>query len=177
LEILLGGSDAGSESLSESQRKAAFLYGGDVDHDAAVRCGGVVVEGPRELARALPRWFMWSPMAHLIRTHRESSRPRTVKLGVAPPTGRMTLSGNWVLVRPPPHRKLSTNLNLLVCFVKTGINSQETMWKEYLQDLDEDPAPCRQPRVGGHAADSDPRAQQIEWQEIFPYVAALDGAR
>jgi hypothetical protein len=105
LEILLGGSDAGSESLSESQRKAAFLYGGDVDHDAAVRCGGVVVEGPRELARALPRWFMWSPMAHLIRTHRESSRPRTVKLGVAPPTGRMTLSGNWVLVRPPPHRK------------------------------------------------------------------------
>jgi hypothetical protein len=44
-------------------------------------------------------------------------------------------------------------------------------------DLDEDPAHCRQPRVGGHAADSDPRAQQIEWQEIFPYVAALDGAR
>jgi len=30
---------------------------GYVDYDAAVRCGGIVVEGPRELARALPRWF------------------------------------------------------------------------------------------------------------------------
>lgn len=57
---------------------------GYVDYDAALRCGGIVVEGPRELARALPRWFMWSPMADFIRTHRESGQPHTVKLASRP---------------------------------------------------------------------------------------------
>jgi putative sterol carrier protein len=41
---------------------------GEVDYAAAVRCGGLVVEGPHALARALPRWFMWSPMARFVRS-------------------------------------------------------------------------------------------------------------
>ncbi len=38
-----------------------------VEYDAAVRCGAVVVEGIPALARQLPRWFMWSPMARFVR--------------------------------------------------------------------------------------------------------------
>ncbi|MBI3476516.1 MAG: transcriptional regulator [Acidobacteria bacterium] len=41
---------------------------GDIDYQAAVRRGEIVLDGPRELARGLPRWFMWSPMAHFVRT-------------------------------------------------------------------------------------------------------------
>jgi DNA-binding HxlR family transcriptional regulator len=44
---------------------------GRVDYDAAVRSGKIDVEGPRELARALPRWFMWSPMARFVQAGRE----------------------------------------------------------------------------------------------------------
>jgi DNA-binding HxlR family transcriptional regulator len=44
---------------------------GHVDYDAAVRCGGIVVDGSRELVRLLPRWFMWSPMARFVRSSRE----------------------------------------------------------------------------------------------------------
>ena len=48
----------------------AFFYRvwlGQVDYDVAIRCGGVVVDGPSPLAREFPRWLMWSPMAHLVR--------------------------------------------------------------------------------------------------------------
>jgi DNA-binding HxlR family transcriptional regulator len=45
---------------------------GYVDYDAAVRSKGIVVEGPRMLARDLPRWFTWSPMARFVRS--ESNR-------------------------------------------------------------------------------------------------------
>jgi Predicted transcriptional regulators len=41
---------------------------GRLDYAAATRCGDVVVEGPPILARQLPRWFMWSPMAHFVRS-------------------------------------------------------------------------------------------------------------
>ena len=44
-----------------------------VDYDAALRGGGLVVEGPPSLARQLPRWFMWSAMAKFVR-QRETER-------------------------------------------------------------------------------------------------------
>ena len=49
-----------------------------LDYDAAIRCGELSVEGPRELVRALPGWLMWSPMAPLVRAERErrAVRPR-----------------------------------------------------------------------------------------------------
>jgi DNA-binding HxlR family transcriptional regulator len=40
---------------------------GRLDYDAAVRRGEISVDGPRELARALPGWFLWSPMARFVR--------------------------------------------------------------------------------------------------------------
>jgi DNA-binding HxlR family transcriptional regulator len=49
-----------------------------VDYDAAIRCGKMSVDGPRELVRALPRWFMWSPMAPLVRAERQR-RPSSVR--------------------------------------------------------------------------------------------------
>jgi DNA-binding HxlR family transcriptional regulator len=48
----------------------AFFYRlwlGHVEYDAALRCGAVVVEGPPALARQLPRWLLWSPMARFVR--------------------------------------------------------------------------------------------------------------
>lgn len=47
---------------------------GQVDYEAATRRGAVVVEGLPALARQLPRWFKWSPMAGLVREH---ARTRT----------------------------------------------------------------------------------------------------
>jgi DNA-binding HxlR family transcriptional regulator len=50
----------------------AFFYRlwlGHIEYAAATRCGAVVVEGPPTLARQLPRWFKWSPMAHFVREH------------------------------------------------------------------------------------------------------------
>jgi DNA-binding HxlR family transcriptional regulator len=55
----------------------AFFYRvwfGAVDFDAAVRCGRVVVEGAPALARQLPRWFMWSPMARFVRERERVTR-------------------------------------------------------------------------------------------------------
>ena len=49
---------------------------GQIDYDAAVRCGAVVVEGLPVLAKQLPRWFMWSPMARFVREH-ERARAQT----------------------------------------------------------------------------------------------------
>jgi DNA-binding HxlR family transcriptional regulator len=40
---------------------------GSLDWSAAVRGGGLSVEGPGALARALPGWFLWSPMAKFVR--------------------------------------------------------------------------------------------------------------
>lgn len=37
------------------------------DYDVAVRRGEIVVDGPMDLSRALPRWFMSSPMARFVR--------------------------------------------------------------------------------------------------------------
>ncbi len=42
---------------------------GHIEYDAAIRCGAVAVEGPPALARQLPRWFLWSPMAGFVREH------------------------------------------------------------------------------------------------------------
>ncbi|HTS00908.1 MAG TPA: transcriptional regulator, partial [Thermoanaerobaculia bacterium] len=39
-----------------------------VDWADAVRSGGLAVEGPAALARALPTWFLFSPMAKFVRT-------------------------------------------------------------------------------------------------------------
>ncbi|MEP7310816.1 MAG: winged helix-turn-helix transcriptional regulator [Acidobacteriota bacterium] len=53
----------------------AFFYRvwlGHEDFDTAVRCGSVVVEGPPTLAKQLPRWLMWSPMARFVREHARS---------------------------------------------------------------------------------------------------------
>ena len=40
---------------------------GQIDYAAALRCGALTVDGPAALARQLPQWFMWSPMARFIR--------------------------------------------------------------------------------------------------------------
>ena len=48
----------------------AFFYRmwlGHIEYDAAIRCRSVVVDGLPVLARQLPRWFMWSPMAQIGR--------------------------------------------------------------------------------------------------------------
>jgi DNA-binding HxlR family transcriptional regulator len=43
------------------------VWFGQIEYEAAVRRGSVVVEGPPALARQIPRWFMWSPMARFVR--------------------------------------------------------------------------------------------------------------
>ena len=50
---------------------------GQIDYDAAVRCGAVVVDGLPVLAKQLPRWFMWSPMARFVQ-ERERGRTQTL---------------------------------------------------------------------------------------------------
>jgi DNA-binding HxlR family transcriptional regulator len=48
----------------------AFFYRlwlGRVEYGAASRSGAVVVDGPPTLAKQLPRWLMWSPMARIVR--------------------------------------------------------------------------------------------------------------
>lgn len=45
----------------------ARVWLGAVDYAAAVRSGGIVVEGPPPLVRALPSWLLWSPMAKFVR--------------------------------------------------------------------------------------------------------------
>ena len=48
----------------------AFFYRvwlGHIEYDSAIRCRSVVVEGLPVLAKQLPRWFMWSPMARFVR--------------------------------------------------------------------------------------------------------------
>jgi DNA-binding HxlR family transcriptional regulator len=43
------------------------LWMGEVDYDNAIRCGSLVVEGVPALAKQLPRWLMWSPLARFVR--------------------------------------------------------------------------------------------------------------
>jgi len=43
------------------------VWVGHIDYHAAVRRGEIVVDGPSDLVRALPGWFMWSPMARFVR--------------------------------------------------------------------------------------------------------------
>jgi DNA-binding HxlR family transcriptional regulator len=43
------------------------VWFGHIDYHSAVARGEIVVEGPPHLVRALPRWFMWSPMARFVR--------------------------------------------------------------------------------------------------------------
>jgi hypothetical protein len=48
----------------------AFFYRvwlGHIEYDAAIRCRSVVVEGLPALAKQLPHWCMWSPMARFVR--------------------------------------------------------------------------------------------------------------
>lgn len=44
---------------------------GHIEFGAALRCGSVVVNGPPVLAKQLPQWFMWSPMARFVREPRQ----------------------------------------------------------------------------------------------------------
>jgi DNA-binding HxlR family transcriptional regulator len=41
---------------------------GALEYASARRDGGIVVDGPPALARALPDWFKWSPMMHWVRS-------------------------------------------------------------------------------------------------------------
>jgi hypothetical protein len=43
---------------------------------AAVRSGGITIEGAPALARELPTWFLWSPMAKFVKAplHAEAGR-------------------------------------------------------------------------------------------------------
>lgn len=43
------------------------LWFGHVDFNQALRCGAVVVDGSRSLAKQFPTWLLWSPMARLVR--------------------------------------------------------------------------------------------------------------
>jgi DNA-binding HxlR family transcriptional regulator len=49
---------------------------GYIDYDAALRSNGIVVEGSPSLARDLPRWFTWSPMARFVRMERDRHAAR-----------------------------------------------------------------------------------------------------
>lgn len=42
-------------------------FGGLPDYEAAVARGEIVLEGPRDLVRALPSWLLWSPMTRFVR--------------------------------------------------------------------------------------------------------------
>ena len=46
---------------------------GQVEFAAALRCGSVVIDGSPALARQLPHWLMWSPMARFVRAGGRSS--------------------------------------------------------------------------------------------------------
>jgi hypothetical protein len=56
----------------------ASFYGvwlGRVDYVKATRCGAIVVDGPPALAKQLPRWLLWSPMAGVVRDECARRRP------------------------------------------------------------------------------------------------------
>jgi DNA-binding HxlR family transcriptional regulator len=43
------------------------LWFGRMEFDAAIRCGGLVLDGPPHLARQFPGWLLRSPMARFVR--------------------------------------------------------------------------------------------------------------
>ncbi|HJR59320.1 MAG TPA: helix-turn-helix domain-containing protein [Vicinamibacterales bacterium] len=45
---------------------------GQLEYDTAVRRGALVVDGVPALARVLPQWLMWSPMAKFVRERRRA---------------------------------------------------------------------------------------------------------
>ncbi len=51
---------------------------GQVEYDAAVKSRGILVDGPPALAKAFPRWLMWSAMARFVRERATSSAPRPI---------------------------------------------------------------------------------------------------
>ena len=51
------------------------VWFGHVDYEAAIRCGGVTVDGPPNMARQFPRWLMWSPMRRFVRERDERRAP------------------------------------------------------------------------------------------------------
>jgi DNA-binding HxlR family transcriptional regulator len=51
------------------------VWFGHVDYEAAIRCGGVTVDGPPNMARQFPRWLMWSPMRRFVRERDERRTP------------------------------------------------------------------------------------------------------
>jgi len=53
------------------------VWFGQIEYDAAVRCGSVIVDGLPALAKQLPRWFMWSPMARFVRERERELAART----------------------------------------------------------------------------------------------------
>ena len=60
---------------------------GQVEWAAARGCGAVTVDGPSALAKALPQWLMWSPMARVVRA-KARSQP------AAGPSARSLLADN-----------------------------------------------------------------------------------
>ena len=68
-----------------------------MDYAEAVRCQAVVVDGPPALAKQLPRWFMFSPMARFVREFSGTgATPRTAPPAVRGPRppDRNAESGN-----------------------------------------------------------------------------------
>ena len=59
---------------------------GEVDYAAALRCRAFVVDGPRALVQALPRWLMWSPMARFVRASAERSLQLAPSTRASPPS-------------------------------------------------------------------------------------------
>jgi DNA-binding HxlR family transcriptional regulator len=55
---------------------------GQVEYDSTLRCGAMVIDGPVTLARQLPHWFMWSPMAQFVK-ERRSEQEASQACGVA----------------------------------------------------------------------------------------------
>ena len=51
------------------------VWFGEIPYDAAVQCGALAIEGVPKLARQLPEWLLWSPMARFVR-EREQARAR-----------------------------------------------------------------------------------------------------
>lgn len=50
------------------------VWAGLIDYQVAVGRGEVALQGPPELVRAFPRWFMWSPLVDIARACREPRR-------------------------------------------------------------------------------------------------------
>jgi DNA-binding HxlR family transcriptional regulator len=47
------------------------IWLGQVSYESALRSGRLIVDGTPALAKQLPHWFMWSPMARFVREHEQ----------------------------------------------------------------------------------------------------------